>query len=259
MNQILANSLYKQNVKRFQKLKEEAKTLNILYNGSNIIQDDIYIVLKNYVSKNDKHLELFRLPIQDDDFCAFTCIREGKLFTVLNSWLPISKQIFATAHELYHVWRYISDQDDSLSNNGSLLRSENMDDDTATREDKEANAFAGLLLVPDLKLDLDSVVKLMDIFAVPYKAIVLRLFEENIISEKNAIQLLKEGTIERIEFSMQSQNVGERWKKRTFDEIDLGVVENRLKQNKEADRLSDSRIVEDERTLKDIREWFSRK
>ena len=51
----------------------------------------------------------------------------------------------------------------------------------------------------------------------------------------------------------------ERWKKRTFDEIDLGVVENRLKQNKEADRLSDSRIVEDERTLKDIREWFSRK
>ena len=273
MNQILANSLYKQNVKRFQKLKEEAKTLNILYNGSNIIQDDIYIVLKNYVSKNDKHLELFRLPIQDDDFCAFTCIREGKLFTVLNSWLPISKQIFATAHELYHVWLYISDQDDSLSNNGSLLRSENMDDDTATREDKEANAFAGLLLVPDLqlleqieiygidksKLDLDSVVKLMDIFAVPYKAIVLRLFEENIISEKNAIQLLKEGTIERIEFSMQSQNVGERWKKRTFDEIDLGVVENRLKQNKEADRLSDSRIVEDERTLKDIREWFSRK
>ena len=273
MNQILANSLYKQNVKRFQKLKEEAKTLNILYNGSNIIQDDIYIVLKNYFSKNDKHLELFRLTIQDDDFCAFTCIREGKLFTVLNSWLPISKQIFATAHELYHVWRYISDQDDSLSNNGSLLRSENMDDDTATREDKEANAFAGLLLVPDLqlleqieiygidksKLDLDSVVKLMDIFAVPYKAIVLRLFEENIISEKNAIQLLKEGTIERIEFSMQSQNVGERWKKRTFDEIDLGVVENRLKQNKEADRLSDSRIVEDERTLKDIREWFSRK
>ena len=251
MNQILANSLYKQNVKRFQKLKEEAKTLNILYNGSNIIQDDIYIVLKNYVSKNDKHLELFRLPIQDDDFCAFTCIREGKLFTVLNSWLPISKQIFATAHELYHVWRYISDQDDSLSNNGSLLRSENMDDDTATREDKEANAFAGLLLVPDLQL--------LDIFAVPYKAIVLRLFEENIISEKNAIQLLKEGTIERIEFSMQSQNVGERWKKRTFDEIDLGVVENRLKQNKEADRLSDSRIVEDERTLKDIREWFSRK
>ena len=130
-----------------------------------------------------------------------------------------------------------------------------------------------MLLVPDLqlleqieiygidksKLDLDSVVKLMDIFAVPYKAIVLRLFEENIISEKNAIQLLKEGTIERIEFSMQSQNVGERWKKRTFDEIDLGVVENRLKQNKEADRLSDSRIVEDERTLKDIREWFSRK
>ena len=76
MNQILANSLYKQNVKRFQKLKEEAKTLNILYNGSNIIQDDIYIVLKNYVSKNDKHLELFRLPIQDDDFCEM-CIRDS--------------------------------------------------------------------------------------------------------------------------------------------------------------------------------------
>lgn len=273
MNKIITNSLYKQNQNQFQKLKDEVKIFNILYNGNNIIQDDIYNILKNYVSKNENHLELFRLPIKDDDFCAFTCIREGQIFTVLNSFLPVSKQIFAIAHELYHVWCYISDQDDGLSHVGSLLRSENMDEETATREDMEANAFAGLLLVPGIqlqeqmyvygidkkKLDLDSIVRLMDIFAVPYKAIVLRLFEENIISERVANQLLEEGTPERLMLSMQMQNVGERWQKRTPDEIDMGVLLNRFKQNKEAQRLSSSRIVEDENTLKDIREWFSRK
>ena len=57
-----------------------------------------------------------------------------------------------------------------------------------TQEDVEANAFAGLLLMPDQLLsnqidlfgidkddmDTDSVLSLMDMFAIPYKATVLR-------------------------------------------------------------------------------------
>ena len=65
---------------------------------------------------------------------------------------------------------------------------EQMDSDTAnetgkTQEDVEANAFAGLLLMPDQLLsnqidlfgidkddmDTDSVLSLMDMFAIPYK------------------------------------------------------------------------------------------
>ena len=269
MNQILANSLYKQNVKRFQKLKEEAKTLNILYNGSNIIQDDIYNVLKNYVSKNDKHLELFRLPIQDDDFCAFTCIREGKLFTVLNSWLPISKQIFATAHELYHVWRYISDQDDSLSNNGSLLRSENMDDDTATREDKEANAFAGLLLMPDASvieqfkmfgiskenMGIDDVLILMDLFALPYKAVVLRLVESGVITEEKARNLYQEKS-ESIAIRIELTGKAEQWQQNSGSLLRYGSLLDNLAFNSEHELLVDSREESDRAYLEKIGKEF---
>lgn len=49
------------------------------YNGNNIIQDDIANVACNYVKKNDRHLELLRFPILDNDFCAFTCVN-GRWF-----------------------------------------------------------------------------------------------------------------------------------------------------------------------------------
>ncbi|NBJ63982.1 ImmA/IrrE family metallo-endopeptidase [bacterium c-19] len=273
MNKVIENSLFKRNTARFQELQRCVKEFNISYNGSNIIQDDIYNILKNYATKNNHHLEIFKLPIQDDDFCAFTCIREGQLFTVINSALPISKQIFAAAHELYHIWCYISDQDDVLSHSGSFLTAECMDEQAVNREDIEANAFAGLLLVPasllyeqieiydiDRKqMNLDSVVRLMDIFAVPYKAILLRLFEENIISEKTVNQLAEEGIPDRLRISMQMRNIAERWQKRTPNEIDMGVLPNRVKQNKEAGLLSESRILEDEKQLEDMMAYLLRK
>lgn len=65
------------------------------------------------------------------------------------------------------------------------------DETGRTQEDLEANAFAGLLLMPDQLLheqillygldkdlvSVDSILMLMDMFAMPYKAVVLRLFE----------------------------------------------------------------------------------
>ena len=148
-----------------------------------------------------------------------------------------------------------------------------MDEQAVNREDIEANAFAGLLLVPasllyeqieiydiDRKqMNLDSVVRLMDIFAVPYKAILLRLFEENIISEKTVNQLAEEGTPDRLRISMQMRNIAERWQKRTPNEIDMGVLPNRVKQNKEAGLLSESRILEDEKQLEDMMAYLLRK
>ncbi len=34
-------------------------------------------------------------PIADDEICGFVYI---------NSYLPLEKQVFAAAHELYHIW-----------------------------------------------------------------------------------------------------------------------------------------------------------
>lgn len=273
MNEVIENSLFKKNPARFQELRKYVKEFNASYNGSNIIQDDIANVACNYVKKNGRHLELLRLPILDDDFCAFTCVREGELFTVLNSALPLCKQNFAVGHELYHIWRYITDQDDALSLSGSLLTADNMDEATATWEDTEANAFAALLLAPlaslneqidihelDKKhLDLDAVVRLMDIFAIPFKAMVLRLFEEEILDERTSDFLLQQGTAEALNRSMQQQHIALRWQKRTVDTIDMGILPMLLQQNKDADRVPERRIAEDTKSLEEMNAWLSGK
>lgn len=271
MNEIIENSLYKINPARFQELRKLVKEFNTSYIGSNIIQDDIFHLACNYASKNGKHLELLRLPIQDDDFCAFTCVRSGELFTVLNSALPLCKQIFAAGHELYHIWRYITEQDESLPHNGSLLTAEDMNEVTATQEDTEANAFAALLLVPAAALNeqievyglnrknlsLDDVIRLMDIFAIPFKAMALRLLEEDILDERAADLLLQKGTEENQNRSMRQQNIAQRWQKRTTDTIDLGLLPILLQQNQEANRLPERRTMEDKQSLEKIYDWLS--
>jgi len=269
MNKVIENSLYQTNPARFQELRRYVGEFNTSYNGNNIIQDDIFNIVCNYVKKNGKHLVMFRFPVHDDDFCAFTCIREGKLFTVINSYLPICKQIFAAGHELYHIWRYISDSDDSLPNSGSLLTAEDLDEETAKQEDVEANAFAALLLAPQSaiieqidiydinqkSIDLDAVVRLMDVFAIPFKAMVLRLYEEKIIDNRTAGLLLKEGVAEKVKRSMKKQNAAFRWQKRTADLVDIGLLPLLLQENIEADCLPKRRIEEDVQVLKDLNVW----
>lgn len=273
INKVIENSLFKKDPSRFHELRKCVKEFNASYNGNNIIQDDIFSVAGNYVAKNAKHLELLRLPIKDDDFCAFTCVRSGELFMVLNSALPISKQIFAAGHELYHIWCYISDHNDTLPHNGSLLTAEDIDETTATQEDIEANAFAALLLVPASALNeqieiygidrknirIDSIVRLMDIFAIPYKAMVLRLFEEGIIDERATSSLLLQGTTDNLNRSMLHQNIALRWQKRTNDTVDMGMLPVLFQQNQEANRLPALRISEDKNTIEEINAWFSGK
>ena len=107
MGNVLDNSLYMNDQKKFQELFQAVIQFNSLYNGNNIIQDDIFSVLTNYARKKQEDLDLFRFPTKDDDFCALTCVQKGRVFTYVNSWLPVSNQIFAAAHELYHIWCFL--------------------------------------------------------------------------------------------------------------------------------------------------------
>ena len=47
MNETIENSLFKKNPIRFQELRKYVKEFNTSYNGSNIIQDDIFSVACN--------------------------------------------------------------------------------------------------------------------------------------------------------------------------------------------------------------------
>ena len=92
--------------KSLDKLKSEQLFFNSLYNKNNIVQDDIFSVLENYVARHDMPFELLRYPIGDAELCACTFIRQGRMFVMINSAIPLSKQIFAAAHELYHIFCY---------------------------------------------------------------------------------------------------------------------------------------------------------
>lgn len=129
MENVLENSLFVQDSKKFQKLSCSVSQFNSLYNGNNIIQDDIFFVLTNYVRRNQKGLELLRFPTKDDDFCALTCVKKGQIFVYVNSWLPLFNQIFAAAHELYHIWCFIEEKDGSVLKKGSILNAAVMDED----------------------------------------------------------------------------------------------------------------------------------
>lgn len=80
------------------------------------------------------------------------------------------------------------------------MESDTIDEEAKEIEDMEANAFAAILLAPKDRLDeqtdvynlsyknisVQTVLKVMDIFAIPYKAAVLRLLEEDKIDIKAA-------------------------------------------------------------------------
>lgn len=263
MIKLIQNSLFKKDLHRFGELQDEVRAFNLLHNGSNIIQDDIFRVMTNYASKNSIRLETMHLPLGDDDVCAFTTIREGIIFVVINSRLPLSKQVFAAAHELYHVVCCVKTGEEEKI--GSMLTSEEMDESAANTEDREANAFAAMLLVPSTALQeqinilrikkvdpkVDELLKLIDVFGIPYKALVMRLVEEDYISEDTAIRL---GDISAAELEKVSlwKNIAARWLVKKTETFDFAGLEGMIHEYEEMELLPESRLAEDQIRLKTL-------
>lgn len=208
MNNVLEDSLFVSQNRKFDEIQSIVRQFSAEYVGNSVIKDNIFAVIQNYARKKEIALELLRYPIHDDELWALTFLKQDTIFVCVNTALPLCKQFFAAAHELYHIYCYVENADQSYIKNGSMLDSATGDETGRTQEDLEANAFAGLLLMPDqllheqillygLDKDLvtvDSVLMLMDMFAMPYKAVVLRLFESGNISHQQAEKLLKVGS-----------------------------------------------------------------
>lgn len=266
---IIEKSLYRTDEHSFNGIKKTVNEFRSVYTGNNIIQNDIFGIAKNYVQRNDGVLSIFYLPIRDQEFCACTCIRKGQIFMLINSSLSLNKQYFAMAHELYHIYEYINGNG-VLNYVGSLLK-DDLYSGIENLEEKKANAFAAILMAPGTSLveqmevfgisrdriDTDSIIILMDIFAIPYKAVVLRLFEEKIINYKCALNLLENFSEEKLNDRMKFLNKGLRWQKKTADVIDLDTVPELIKINNKLDFVNFSRIEEDNKFLEEIYEWYS--
>nr|WP_283809072.1 ImmA/IrrE family metallo-endopeptidase [Tumebacillus amylolyticus] len=143
---------------------------------------------------------MIRFPIEDVSISAFTMRRKSKDYVYLNTWLPLDMQIFAAAHEWYHICH---DAEYQRQKNDLVENLQQTYDNGILRE-KIANCFAACLLVPShqlhkellaLELDKDKirardVLKLMDAFAVPFHAMVLRLYENGFLKPEQAEEFL---------------------------------------------------------------------
>lgn len=265
MRKVLDNSLFIKDRKKYKRINEYVTCFNALYNKNNIIQDDIFNVLENYVARHDMPFDLLRYPVADDELCACTFIRQGHMFVMINSALPLSKQIFAAAHELYHIYCYLEEKDSVLLQSGSILESDVIDDEAKELEDMEANAFAALLLAPGERIEeqtdvynlsfknisVQVILKIMDIFAIPYKAAVLRLFEEEKIDIKTAKKLLEE---DETEISRQMELTGKaaRWQEVPKNLIRFGSLSEQMYELEQWEVVRDERLESDKDRLNEI-------
>lgn len=118
-----------------------------------------------------------------------------KPYVAINSSIPVDYQVFAAAHELYHI---------CYDHNPSILRSNLLDEKDNQVNEKKANRFAAEFLVDELllkkeielykyeKINIKIILKLAELFAVPYRTMVKRLREVNIINDNELEELLNE-------------------------------------------------------------------
>lgn len=272
MGNVLMESLFYKQKKQFEKVNELSKAFAANYCGNTIVRESIFGIVLNYARKRELLLEVLRYPFKDDELWAFTFVKKGTIFLCVNTELPMCKQIFATAHELYHIHCYAEDINTSTITSGSLLDSKTFDEAAASQEDLEANAFAGLLLMPDSSLmeqfkiygiskdnmGIDDVLILMDLFALPYKAVVLRLSESGLITEEKARTLLQKGSSE-ITVRIELTGKAEQWQQNSGHLLHYGSLLDNLAFNSEKELLMDSRESSDKAYLEKIGKEFRKR
>ncbi|MCK4259452.1 MAG: ImmA/IrrE family metallo-endopeptidase [Halanaerobiales bacterium] len=255
--ELLNNIFKKTRPQSYEEVKKEVLYFQKEYTGArdNVLQDDIFRIIEE---RSDVDLILF--PIEDDELCGFICEYKGQVFIYINSYLPYEKQIFAVAHEVYHL---VADT------HRELLHLKNLEDgnDQFNIEERKANLFAALLLVPDESLkkelsllkvknssDLDELkfIKLMDTFAVPYKTIVLRLYEMEIINERDTekwISIPDREIDQGILYQIKKHKIGDRWQKRTR-QVKFSNLYALIIDNDDLELLPKKRIIKDFSFLK---------
>lgn len=119
----------------------------------------------------------------------------AKPFVAINTSIPIDCQVFAAAHELYHIW---------YEKNPGILPSDLLDGEDKELNEKKANRFAAEFLIDEMilrqeidiykvrKPTIKSILQLANLFTVPYRAMTKRLNEIGVIGEDELKRFLSE-------------------------------------------------------------------
>ena len=139
-------------------------------------------------------------PIEDEEVWGFSEKIKGKSFVWINTAIAYDKQVFAAAHELYHLW---------FENDGEVILKKDIEEMnncvSISESELKANRFAAEFLINEElllqeirtysmdknKIDIKDIIKLSNLFIVPYKTMVKRLYEIKLISHKRYTQLME--------------------------------------------------------------------
>lgn len=261
--------LFSQNKAQYNKLKNSVKSFLDRYCKDTAIKDGIFTVIENYARQNDVKTEVLRYPFHDNNLWAIAFIKEDTVFICINTDLLLCQQLFAAAHELYHVICYVDDSDPDTLRNGSLLKRETVDEISGNEEELEANAFASMLLMPEdavteqiqlqginpKQISIESILMMMDTFAMPYKACVLRMLECGYINEETALELYK---IDEKEVNAAISRFGKAriWNRNGHGTESFGSLFESFHINAENEYLVPSREEEDRGYITKLREQF---
>ena len=184
------------NALEIKEVQQQAKSkLGVCYKQNVIIGTQIFHILKQYA-------RVIYYPFGKNAPWGFTRINGSKNdsdserpFVAINTSIPIPCQVFAAAHELYHIW---------YEQHPDLLPANLLDENIKELNEKKANRFAAEFLMDELllkkeiqfygieEITIKEILQLAELFMVPYKSMVKRLYEIDIIKKDKAVNLFKE-------------------------------------------------------------------
>ncbi len=141
-------------------------------------------------------------PLDEDGPWGFTCQGDGKPFIAINTAIAVEKQVFAAAHELYHIW--FNGKSDFIPS--SVLGEIDEQGVILDSSELKANRFSAEFLVEEALLKqemqhysifsgrvaIKDILMLANLFFVPYETMVKRLFEINAITVNDCDAFLKQ-------------------------------------------------------------------
>lgn len=175
--------------------EKAASKLGVCKKQNDIIGQQIFSILGLYA-------RVIYYPLGKDSVWGFTRIsgyseeaQGGRPFVAINSSIPVDCQVFAAAHELYHIW---------FDNQVDVIPANIIDETIDDRNELKANRFAAEFLVDEEllrkelrtysidteRIRMKDILKLADLFSVPYRTMVKRLNEINILTKADRIKFL---------------------------------------------------------------------
>lgn len=145
-----------------------------------------------------KHAHVLLFPSEEQNYGGLVTYRNGNFYIHINTSQPRVYENFMWAHEYYH---YMYEQEEIKNSTTQTF----FDDSVLSENERKANLFAAELLINShvLKESYESikelypeddyrlnVIRLIPIFEVPYKSLVIKMTQDGVINETEGLNAI---------------------------------------------------------------------